>query len=240
MKSPERNYSPTEREALALKEALIKFQPYIEGESILAVTDHAALTWAQTFQSINQRLLTWGMVFSAYPNLKIVHRAGWVHSNIDPISRLRRRLPPENGLATDTIRFAELKPDEDEKDAMRRMYESLSENLEEKILNLTSHYVNSQDATMENHLGVDLGQVPVKTVQTYTLLIGIKDEEIAKWKSAYESDTHFSNVILAFREVESEITPKYPQYHYLEEELYFLETPMETTVSAYLNHCALL
>lgn len=46
LKSAERNYSPTEREALALKEALIKFQPYIEGERILAIMDHAAITWS--------------------------------------------------------------------------------------------------------------------------------------------------------------------------------------------------
>ena len=38
LKPAERNYSPTEREALALKEGLIKFQPYIEGETILAIT----------------------------------------------------------------------------------------------------------------------------------------------------------------------------------------------------------
>src|ERR1700683_1584043 len=73
LKPAERNYSPTEREALALKEGLIKFQPYIEGESILAVTDHAALTWSKTFQNVNRRLLTWGTVFAAYPKLQIVH-----------------------------------------------------------------------------------------------------------------------------------------------------------------------
>ena len=38
LKSVERNYSPTKREALALKEGLIKFKPYIEGETILAIT----------------------------------------------------------------------------------------------------------------------------------------------------------------------------------------------------------
>jgi len=32
LKPAERNYSPTEREALALKEGLIKFQSYLEGE----------------------------------------------------------------------------------------------------------------------------------------------------------------------------------------------------------------
>jgi hypothetical protein len=44
LKPAEQNYSPREREALALKEGLIKFQPYIEGETILAITDHAPLT----------------------------------------------------------------------------------------------------------------------------------------------------------------------------------------------------
>ena len=90
LKSAERNYSPTEREALALRDGLVKFQPYIEGEKILAVTDHTALVWSRTFQNVNRRLLTWGTVFAAYPDLKIVHRAGRVHSNVDPISRLRQ------------------------------------------------------------------------------------------------------------------------------------------------------
>ncbi len=80
LKSAERNYSPTEREALALKEALIKFQPFLEGEQILAITDHAALTWSKTFQNVNRRLLTWGTVFSAYPKMQIIHQAGKVHS----------------------------------------------------------------------------------------------------------------------------------------------------------------
>ena len=93
LKPPEQNYSATEREALALKEALIKFQPFLEGEQVLAITDHAALTWSTTFQNVNQRLLTWGTVFAAYPKLQIIHHAGKVHSNVDPISRLQRRIP---------------------------------------------------------------------------------------------------------------------------------------------------
>ena len=41
LKSAEKNYSPTKKEALALKDMLIKFQPLIEGESITAITDIA-------------------------------------------------------------------------------------------------------------------------------------------------------------------------------------------------------
>lgn len=39
------NYSVTEREALVAKEAFVKFQTFIEGESITLITDHAALMW---------------------------------------------------------------------------------------------------------------------------------------------------------------------------------------------------
>ena len=65
LKPVEWNYSPTEQEALALKEGLIQFQPFVEGEVILAVTNHAALTWSKTFQNVNHWLLTWGTVFAA-------------------------------------------------------------------------------------------------------------------------------------------------------------------------------
>ena len=93
-KQAEKNYTITEKEALALKEALVKFQPVIEGEEIIAITDHSALTWSRTYQNINRRLTTYGATFAGFnEKLKIVHRAGRVHSNVDPLSRLRRRIP---------------------------------------------------------------------------------------------------------------------------------------------------
>ena len=54
-KNAETRYSTTEREALAAKEGLVKFQPFIEGENILLVTDHSALQWARTYE--NARLV---------------------------------------------------------------------------------------------------------------------------------------------------------------------------------------
>ena len=94
LKSAETRYSATEREALAAKEGLVKFQPFIEGEKILLVTDHAALQWARTYENANRRLAAWGAVFSAYaPGLEIIHRPGRKHSNVDPLSRLPRVIP---------------------------------------------------------------------------------------------------------------------------------------------------
>jgi len=86
----ETRYSATEREALAAKESLVRFQPFIEGERVLLVTDHSALTWAKTYENANRRLAAWGLVFAAFPEMVIVHRPGKVHSNVDPLSRLPR------------------------------------------------------------------------------------------------------------------------------------------------------
>jgi hypothetical protein len=93
-KGAELHYSMTEREVLAAKEGLVKFQPFIEGEQVLLVTDHSALQWARTYENSNRRLATWGVIFSAYaPGLEIVHRPGHIHSNVDPLSRLPRSPP---------------------------------------------------------------------------------------------------------------------------------------------------
>ena len=102
-KGAETRYSTTEREALAAKEGLVKFQPYIEGETVLLITDHSALQWARTYENANRRLAAWGAVFSAYaPGLEIIHRAGRVHSNVDPLSRLPRAAPEHTSPVSDS------------------------------------------------------------------------------------------------------------------------------------------
>lgn len=65
-KSAETRYSMTEHKVLAAKEGLVKFQPFIKGEKVTLITDHAALQWAKTYKNSNRRLVVWGAVFSAY------------------------------------------------------------------------------------------------------------------------------------------------------------------------------
>src|SRR5260370_5772042 len=100
LKSAERNYSATKQEALGVKEALVKFQPFIKGEKNIVIMDHTALVWARTYENANRRLAAWGTVFGAFPGLDIMHRVRKVHSNIDPLSRLLR-IPPHQSPAVD-------------------------------------------------------------------------------------------------------------------------------------------
>lgn len=232
LKSAERNYSPTECEALALKEALIKFQPFLEGGKTLAITDHAALTWSKTFQNMNRRLLTWGTVFSAYPDLKIIHRAGRVHSNVDPISRLRRRVPFESGPLTDNIKSLTLNNFDD---PLKDMYAELGNKFEEKLLNVAAKYVASErDSSLNFNFerkmdpvpiisGTDKIEIPYFTSSSYSVLIGIEDSEIQKWIVGYKSDRHFSEVLRNWKGEKNWTNPLYPQYHYSDNGLIYFE-----------------
>lgn len=227
LRAAERNYSPTEREALALKEGLIKFQSYLEGAKVTAITDHAALTWTRTFQNVNKRLLTWGTVFSAYPGMKIIHRAGRVHSNVDPISRLRRRISFQDGPTldpTEPIQLASIA-----EDPLKNMYSELGDRFEEKLLKVASkHALSWLDDQSATYSAIQI-QDPSKDKDAYltssyhSLVIGFSDKEYEKWKAAYHQDKHFSEVLKAIKDTKDWAKPLYPQYYLREDGLLMFE-----------------
>lgn len=68
----------------------------------MLVTNHSALQWARTYENSNRHLAAWGSVFSAYaPNLDIIHRAGRIHSNVNPLSRLPHMPPAHTSPKTE-------------------------------------------------------------------------------------------------------------------------------------------
>lgn len=233
LKAAERNYSPTEREALALKEGLIKFQSFLEGSSVLAITDHAALTWSRTFQNVNRRLLTWGTVFAAYPGLKIIHRAGRVHSNVDPISRLRRRIPYQDGPSSDPTDALQLH--QELEDPLKDMYEELGPQFEEKLIKVASRFCETLDQEDEGeeltvlfatHSSEDTENPWSSVYQAsskHSLLVGITPGEVQTWKKAYSKDEHFK-IVKKNLETETDWSnPEFPQYTTTPEGLVYFE-----------------
>jgi hypothetical protein len=235
LKPAEQNYSPTEREALALKEGLIKFQSYIEGERIDAITDHAALTWSKTFQNVNRRLLSWGTTFAAYPNLHIVHRAGRVHSNVDPISRLRRRVPIQEGPSSTDSQPSIPSISEEVDDPLKDIYNQLTDQLEAKVLSIAStfqHEEEKEDTAFETEVELEdfaldeqnsSLKVPCAISRNYSISIHIDSEEIQEWSKAYSADSYFSKVIESLREEPNPLNPQYPQYFLSDEGLLYFE-----------------
>ncbi|GFS58116.1 retrovirus-related Pol polyprotein from transposon 297 [Trichonephila clavipes] len=83
----ERNYSTTEREALAVFWALKKFHGYIEGTEKTVASDHKPLKWLLNLKSPTGRLARWALEIQSY-NLKLHYTPGKANVVADMLSRL--------------------------------------------------------------------------------------------------------------------------------------------------------
>ena len=97
---PERkkNYSVTEKEALAIIFAFNQFRVYLLGSTFLLVTDHSALRWLHSLEQ-KGRLGRWVMDLQEF-SFNIQHRPGTSHTNADSLSCLSLSAP-ENGIGSD-------------------------------------------------------------------------------------------------------------------------------------------
>lgn len=91
----QRNYSATERECLAIVEAVKFFRPYIEGASFTLQTDHEALKWLHKSggEGGHGRVARWLMFLEGLP-MTVTYRSGASNANADALSRL-----PQGGAA---------------------------------------------------------------------------------------------------------------------------------------------
>ena len=113
---PERNYSTTKKELLALVWGMEHFAPYLVGKLFTTRTDNHALTWLHNFKEPKGQVARWIERLSIF-NFTIEHRPGQKHGNADGVSR---RPWPDNGLEThtevvtsdDNVRSVTMKMDE--------------------------------------------------------------------------------------------------------------------------------
>lgn len=75
LKKAEMNYTPTEKECLAVVHALHKWRHYLHGESFTAVTDHLSLKWLLSLNDPRDRLAR-GVVEIMDHDFTIEHRGG--------------------------------------------------------------------------------------------------------------------------------------------------------------------
>ncbi|GFX54670.1 retrovirus-related Pol polyprotein from transposon 17.6 [Trichonephila clavipes] len=82
----ERNYSTTEREALAVVWALEKFRGYVENQQIFLASDHQPLKWLLSIKSPSGRLSRWALKIQSF-NLKIDYTPGKANVVADMLLR---------------------------------------------------------------------------------------------------------------------------------------------------------
>ena len=84
----ERNYTTTEREALALVEVIKKLQPYLHDRKLVVYTHHSSLRWLMNVKDATSRLARWALLLlNQQYNFDIIHRPGCQNGNADALSR---------------------------------------------------------------------------------------------------------------------------------------------------------
>jgi hypothetical protein len=92
----EKNYSVTEREALAAVWGVKQTRPYLERARFVVRTDHSALRWLFGASEENQRICRWRLALAEF-SFCVEYRPGRKHVAADALSRLPARDPhPED------------------------------------------------------------------------------------------------------------------------------------------------
>ncbi|KAL0148266.1 hypothetical protein M9458_056412, partial [Cirrhinus mrigala] len=83
----ERNYATVEKEALAIKWAVLESRYYLLGRKFTLVTDHAPLQWMARAKETNARVTRWFLTLQDF-HFEVRHRAGATNNNADGLSRI--------------------------------------------------------------------------------------------------------------------------------------------------------
>ena len=97
----ERNYSTTEREALAVVFGIKKFEPYLYGRKFILRTNHHSLKWLMSISDPTGRLARWSLLLQQY-DFEITHHPGTANANADALSRRPYTISSPSISALDT------------------------------------------------------------------------------------------------------------------------------------------
>jgi len=102
LNNAEQNYSTTELELLAIVFACKKFRHYLLGHHVKILTDHHALTFLNTCQLLNSRLVRWANFLQEF-QLEIKHIPGKENVGADTLTRYPQSPADSSPILTKTV-----------------------------------------------------------------------------------------------------------------------------------------
>ena len=96
----EKNYTTTEKEALAMVYAVNKFRHYLLGNKFIFYVDHLALQFLVNKPQVSGRLARWLLLFLEF-DFKIIYKPGKTHGVADALSR-NEGAEPATGIPDQT------------------------------------------------------------------------------------------------------------------------------------------
>ena len=82
----EKNYTATEKEALAMVYAVNKFRHYLLGNKFIFYVDHLALQYLVNEPQVSGKLARWLLLFLEF-DFKVIYKPGKIHGVADALSR---------------------------------------------------------------------------------------------------------------------------------------------------------
>ena len=96
----EKNYTTTEKEALAMVYAVNKFHHYLLGNRFIFYVDHLALQYLVNKPQVSSRLARWLLLFLEF-DFKVIYKPGKTHGVADALSR-NEEAEPATGIPDQT------------------------------------------------------------------------------------------------------------------------------------------
>ena len=182
----------------------------------MTIADHGALTWSKTYNNVNHHLMSWGLTYSVYPRLKIVHHARQVHSNINPLSCLQIRIPSFKRPTSNN-------PDIDlSQEKELNFYGWMKQKFNVRASSLIAQTEEHHPITFKINLPNEhpLESLSYLTSTRMETLLHANPEDVKAILEGYKEDSHLSNIIHSFP-----IKPPFvfKNYHWNKDRLIFLQ-----------------
>jgi hypothetical protein len=160
MSPAERNYTTTEREALAVVYSCKKFRHYLLGYKVIFHTDHDSLKYLVNKPDLSGRIARWILLLQEF-NYEVVIKYGKANSNADYLSRQRG----EESVADISVEF----PDEF-LDLSDVAVFHLNNEVDSKFQDIINYLVRSE---FPDHFTREEEEVFQRKVAPYSLIKGI-------------------------------------------------------------------